>query len=378
MARRHPARTCAALLALALAAAACGGGDDAASGDVSASAAVVSPDAAPADPPSASPPAGTVSATPPASSPASSSEPITLAFAGDVHFEGVSRAALSGGLASIAPALRAADLTVVNLETAITERGTPVPGKQYVFRAPTSGLTALKDAGVDVVTLANNHGMDYGQVGLQDTLAAARQVGLPLVGAGQDEASAYAPHVATVKGRRVAVLGATQVLDSSVLTAWTAAEGKPGLASAKEEERLVEAVRAARGQADVVVVHLHWGTEQEDCATGVQQSLAQQLAEAGADAVVGSHAHVLLGGGWLGRTYVDYGLGNFVFYARTAPTQATGVLALTVEDRVTTAQWTPARISDGVPVPLLGGAAEQAVAAKERLRGCTGLAATPG
>ncbi len=315
-------------------------------------------------------------AGPRAASPATG--PVTLSFAGDVHFEGVSRAALGGGLGPIAPLLGRADLTVVNLETAVTSRGTPAAGKEFTFRAPPTAFDALRAAGVDVVTMANNHGLDYGQVGLADSLSAARAAGMPVVGAGADEDAAFAPHTATVRGTRVAVIGATQVLDASVEAAWTAGPGRPGLASAKRVDRLVAAVAAARRAADVVAVDLHWGVEQDSCATVVQKDLAQRLAAAGADVVVGSHAHVLLGGGWLGSTYVDYGLGNFVFYARTAVTEASGVLTLTLDGRRTTAaSWAPARITAGVPVPLSGAAAAAAAAAKDRLRGCTGLRATP-
>jgi len=143
--------------------------------------------------------------------------PITLAFAGDVHFEGGARAALSGGLAPITPALSRADLTVVNLETAITVRGDREPTKAFTFRAPPSAFSTLKQAGIDVVTMANNHALDYGQVGLADSLAASREAGLPVVGAGVDEDAAFAPYLATVKGRRVAVIGATQVLDDNLV-----------------------------------------------------------------------------------------------------------------------------------------------------------------
>ena len=139
--------------------------------------------------------AGTVptSRAPSLSRPVGSSPAITLAFAGDVHFEGSSRAALSGGLADITPLLSRADLAMVNLETAVTGRGTPAP-KSFTFRAPPSAFVALKNAGVDVVTMANNHGMDYGADGLADSLAASRQAGVPVVGAGVDEAAAYAAH----------------------------------------------------------------------------------------------------------------------------------------------------------------------------------------
>jgi len=306
---------------------------------------------------------------------------MTLAFGGDVHFEGVDRARLSADPATamgpIAALLRRADLAMVNLETAITTRGTPA-AKRYVFRAPPAAFVALRSAGVDVVTQANNHGMDYGRVGLADSIAAARAAGFPVVGIGSDAAAAFQPWVATVHGERIAILGATSVLDDNLAAAWTAGESSPGLASAKDVPKLVAAVRAARSTADVVVVNLHWGTEMHSCPTPAQTSLARSLADAGADVVVGSHAHVLLGAGRLDRTYVDYGLGNFVFYARSGPTLESGVLTLTLYGRdVRQAVWSPARISGGVPIPLHGAAASSALRGWERLRGCTGLDAVP-
>ena len=305
-------------------------------------------------------------------------QPVTLAFGGDVHAEGGSGAALRGGLTTVRDVLSRADVAVLNLETAVTDGGTRAD-KEFAYRAPASVLTRLKDAGVDLVTLANNHGLDYGRDGLRDTLAASRASGLPVVGIGLDEDEAYAPHVIEVRGQRIAVLGATQVLDSSLEAAWTAGPGTPGLASAKREARLVEEVSRVRKRVDTVVVYLHWGRELDPCPLPRQQALARKLIAAGADVVVGSHAHVLLGGGWLGGAYVDYGLGNFVFGARREQTTRSGVLTLTVSGRsVTAAEWTSAQIRSGAPVLLTGEPARKAVADKDSRRGCTGLSATPG
>lgn len=304
--------------------------------------------------------------------------PVTFAFAGDVHFEGPLRARLasdpSSVLAPVAADLRGADLAVVNLESAVTERGEPAP-KEFTFRAPATAFAALASAGVDVASMANNHGLDYGPVGLEDSLAAAAQAGFPVVGIGRDAAQAYAPYRAVIAGRRVAVLAATQVLDSHLIDAWTAADGKPGLASAKQVDRLVAAVAAARATSDTVVVFLHWGVERRECPTADQQGLAQRLVEAGADVVVGGHAHRLQGAGRLGGALVAYGLGNFAFSTRPGPGARSGVLLVTVNGReVQRYEWRPAEIRDGVPHPLAGEAAAAAIAQWEALRGCTGLA----
>jgi len=308
-------------------------------------------------------------------------EPVTIAFGGDVHFEGAIGSRLAANPATtfgpIAGVLRRADLAVVNLETAITERGTPA-GKDFTFRAPPSALTALKEAGVDVATMANNHGLDFGPVGLRDSLAAVKAARFPVVGIGRDADEAYRAYQTTVKGQRIAVIGATQVLDSSLAAAWTAGDGKPGMASAYQEARLLAAVKAARASADTVIVDLHWGRELANCPIDRQRALAPKLVAAGADVVVGSHAHILLGGGYLRGAYVHYGLGNFVFYSGGGPTAQSGVLLLTLRGRaVTASRWVPAVISGGIPIPLQGAAATRAITSWQSLRRCTGLSAKP-
>jgi poly-gamma-glutamate capsule biosynthesis protein CapA/YwtB (metallophosphatase superfamily) len=303
--------------------------------------------------------------------------PAVLAFAGDVHFEGALGSRVSTdpehALAPIAPVLRSADIAVVNLETAVTNGGSPT-AKEFTFRAPATAFAALRGAGVDVASMANNHGLDYGLDGLRDSLAAAKRYRFPLIGIGLDDAQAYRPFGRTVNGQRIAVIGATQVLDDELISAWTAGPGKPGLASAKNVPRLLRAVRAARKTSDTVVVFLHWGVELEQCPSADQRQLAKQLVAAGADVVVGGHAHRVQGAGRLGRALVGYGLGNFVWYGTSELSTRTGVLLVTVDGRrVVSYRWAPARIVDGVPHPLSGAERGRALSAWRSLRGCTGL-----
>jgi poly-gamma-glutamate capsule biosynthesis protein CapA/YwtB (metallophosphatase superfamily) len=306
-----------------------------------------------------------------------SGKPVVLAFGGDVHFEGSLERRLTGdarhALAPIAPVLSSADIAVVNLETAVTSGGTPA-SKEFTFRAPATAFAALRGAGVDVASMANNHGLDYGLVGLRDSLRAAERYRFPVVGIGLDDSQAYRPFRRTVNGQRIAVIGATQVLDDELITAWTAGRRKPGLASAKNVPRLVRAVRAARATSDTVVVFLHWGVELEQCPSSVQRTLARQLVAAGADVVVGGHAHRVQGAGRMGRALVGYGLGNFVWYGTSELSTQTGVLLVTVEARrVLGYRWVPARIVDGVPRPLAGAERGRARATWRSLRSCTGL-----
>jgi poly-gamma-glutamate synthesis protein (capsule biosynthesis protein) len=127
------------------------------------------------------------------------------------------------------------------------------------------------------------------------------------------------------------------------------------------------------------VVFLHWGVEQQACPGPLQQPLAAVLVKAGADVVVGSHAHVLLGGGYLGSAYVDYGLGNFAFYNAPPPTNHSGSLVITATGRhIDGVTWRPAVIENEQPVPLSGTAAAAALQAWTANRNCTGLQAAPG
>ena len=177
-----------------------------------------------------------------------------------------------------------------------------------------------------LVTEANNHGEDCGQAGLQMSLAARQQAGYTVLGIGQNAAAAFAPYRTTINGQKIAIIAATQVIDSDLQTAWTATATQPGLASAYDVADLVQAVEAARKVSDTVIVFLHWGTELDACPNPDQEPLANVLVRAGADIIVGSHAHVLLGGGYLGSAYVDYGLGNFAFYNDPPPTDQSGSL----------------------------------------------------
>jgi hypothetical protein len=318
-------------------------------------------------------------AKPPSRGRLGSGRAVTLAFGGDVHFEGIVRSKLNASptsvMSAIAPVLEKSDLAMVNLETTVSYRGSPIPGKTYTFRAPPSAFRALKSGGVDLATVANNHGMDYGLTSFLDTLRYAKRYHFPLVGGGRNAAQAYAPYRVTIKGQRIAILGATQVIDSNLIASWTAGAGKPGLASAYQVGRLTAAVRAARKVSDTVIVYLHFGTEQLSCPTSAQYDITRKLIAAGADIVVGSHAHRLQGAGRRGRAFVDYGLGNFVWYSQNSVESiTTGVLKVTVTGRrIDGYKWVPARLVGGSPTPLGGSARSAALASWRGLRGCTNL-----
>lgn len=336
----------------------------------------------PAQKPSATAGTGTASGTA-TGTPAPKEPPgtLTLAFAGDVHFTDrtANRLRTDPALGPLAQQLTAADFAMVNLETAITTRGTPQP-KKYHFRTTPDALGALQRSGIDAVTMANNHAVDYGPQGLTDSLAAQRTSPIPVVGIGPDDTAAYRPYVTTINGVRLAVVAASQVQDYTNQV-FRAGPGKPGIASALDRAELLKAVRAAKREADVVVVYLHWGTEGRSCPGPEQKSIAADLSQAGATAVVGTHAHVMLGSGMLGPTYVAYGFGNFLWYGSSPypHSDQTGVTTLTVTGgKVTKAVFTPALVDgNGVPQPQTGAAGRQITDRYGQLRTCTGLATAP-
>ncbi|MGA5300919.1 CapA family protein [Nucisporomicrobium flavum] len=303
---------------------------------------------------------------------------VTLTFAGDVHFEGRVDKLLANpatAFGPIATELAEGDLTFVNLETAITGRGKPEP-KRYLFRARDAAVPALKAAGIDAVSLANNHSLDYGRQGLADTMTAARKGGIGTIGAGKNVAEAYKPWRRTVRGVRLAVFAFSQVDD--LAAEWAAGDTKAGLAMAFDTDRALAAVRAARADSDLVVVLPHWGTEGDRCPNRLQRDFADGLVKAGADIIVGAHAHVLQGAGRSGKAYIAYGLGNFLWYSSGLfqPYSArAGVLRLTVRDRqVVRSEFVPTVVSGtGQPKALTGWHADLARTNFTDLRDCAGL-----
>ncbi len=382
------------------------------------------PSLSPSAPSAVSPPTPTPTPTPgptptptalgpTASAPVDGARPITLSFAGDVHFERHVRALLErpDSLAELRPVLGAADVTVVNLESAITSRGTP-EAKEFHFRTTPAAVDVLANAGVDVVSLANNHAVDFGPLGLADTLAAKAASPVPVVGIGQRADEAFAPAVFTVRGTSIAVIASTQVNDLTV-NKYPATDRAAGVAGNLRNDRLVAAVTAARGRYDVVVVFLHWGTEQQTCPDAAQRATAAALEKAGADVIVGGHAHRVQGAGWLGRAYVGYGLGNFIWWlnSKTPGDVTSGVLTVSIDPAVararaqqragtgtssgpssgpnsgtaaarpvvTSGTWAPLTISavDGIPRPPAAAPRAAASAAWNDARTCTNLRSTP-
>ncbi len=304
---------------------------------------------------------------------------ITLAFGGDVHFTGRTLTLLDDPATAFGPVstvLSAADVAMVNLESAVSTRGTPEP-KTFHFRAPASAYAAVQAAGIDVVTLANNHALDYGRTALEDTIASAEAAKMPIVGVGRDAEHAYQAWITEVKGVKIAFLGMSQIAE--LASSWAAKDDRSGIAMAFDQARAVAAVKKARASADVVVVFMHWGQEYNHCPTSQQKSFAKTLATAGATMVIGSHVHVLQGSGWLGNTFVAYGMSNFVWWLNEAASNDTGVMRVTLSGAtIVRTEFVPAYINrtTGQPDPTTGSESQRIAKKYAALRGCTALAAT--
>jgi poly-gamma-glutamate synthesis protein (capsule biosynthesis protein) len=182
--------------------------------------------------------------------------------------------------------------------------------------------------------------------------------------------------VTTIKGVKIAIIGVSQVAE--LASSWVATDTRPGEANAIDAGRTLAAVRAAKRLASVVIVFMHWGTEGESCPDPNQLSLARELAASGASIIIGAHAHMLQGSGWLGHTFVAYGMGNFLWWENSYST-ATGVLELTLHPHAPlTARFIPAVVSaTGQPIPDSGNAARQAAAHYASLAACAELTTRP-
>ncbi len=252
-----------------------------------------------------------------------SGEKWTLLAGGDVLMDRTEPADIDP-FALLSPQLSSADVALVNVEMAISDQGSAAD-KRFVFRAPPSAAVRIAAGGVDVVTLANNHAKDYGSVALLDTVEQLEAAGVVTVGAGRNTAEAHRHRVlVTDNGVRVAFVGASLIVPAG----FAAGSRTPGIASAYApgRDRVLDSVRAAAGDGDVVIATVHWGIERDTCPSGAQELLARELLAAGADVVIGHHPHVLQPVVFEEGGLVAYSLGNFVWHPRSGHTGETGVL----------------------------------------------------
>lgn len=222
------------------------------------------------------------------------------------------------------------DLTVINLECAVSNLGRAVP-KEFNFRCDPAALPAMRKAGVEVANLGNNHGYDYGPVALVDSRKNLSKNGIAPVGAGRNAREAVSAAMFDIEGWRIAVVGFDKVVDP-----WpTAVAGpdKPGTAAGHDEDAMVAAVQAAASEANIVIVAIHWGVELDTRPRGADVDLGHRLIDAGADVIFGHHSHRLQPMGVYKGRPIFYSLGNFVWPRHSTAGATTAVAEVTVSPK---------------------------------------------
>lgn len=259
-------------------------------------------------------------ATVQAAAEAARDDTLTIIAVGDLLFD-LSPARLiasQGGaapLAKVADLLKDADITIGNLEGPLSTKGTKVAGKpdNLIFEAPPKAVESLTTAGVDIVALANNHAMDYGAPAMEETLQVLDRAGVAYAGGGMTKAAAWKPAIVEREGKRVAFLSFTQRIPSYFLPTATSA----GVASGKDMRAVTAAIRAAKQQADYVIVSFHWGVEQAYEVNSQQVRDGRASIDAGADMVLSHHPHVMQAVEFYKGKLIAYSLGNFIFPYKT-------------------------------------------------------------
>lgn len=218
------------------------------------------------------------------------------------------------------------DLTVINLECVPSDLGDPLP-KSFVFRCPTEALPSIRENGIEVANMGNNHSGDYGKAALVDGRAQLINAGIAPVGAGKDVQEAGLPALFEVNGWTIAVVGFGGVAPSSD---WFAAEDRPGMRSGDHDDQMVEAVATAADLADLVIVTIHWGRELETEPLPEDIVRAEAMIEAGADIIFGHHQHRLNPLETVNGAAVFWGLGNFVWPHNSTASATTAVARVVV------------------------------------------------
>ena len=242
------------------------------------------------------------------------SKHLVIAAVGDIMLDGSAREIMQEqgydhAFDKMRPWLQKADIAFGNLEGPLTDRGEPAPDKKYLFRSPPAKVAeALKAAGFDVVSLANNHSLDYGSVGLADTIAALDKVGVHHVGAGENLAVARQAAILHRNGLKVAFLAYSLTFPEEF---WATANRAGTVFGYRE---IVEGdIRAAKQKADIVVASFHWGQESKTQLRPYQVALGHAAINAGASLVIGHHPHILQSVERYKDGVILYSMGNFAF-----------------------------------------------------------------
>lgn len=211
-----------------------------------------------------------------------------------------------------------ADVMCLNNEFTYSDRGTPMSGKAYTFRANPERVEILKELGVDVVKLANNHVYDYGKDALLDTFSVLEEAGIDYMGAGRNLEEAMTPVYMEIDGKTVAFVAASRAEKNKMTP--QATEEKPGILRCYDTELFKQVISEADANADFVLAYVHWGTEYSYELEDVQLTTGKEYLDAGADVIIGAHSHCLQGMEYYDGKPIIYSLGNYWFNEKTLDT----------------------------------------------------------
>jgi poly-gamma-glutamate capsule biosynthesis protein CapA/YwtB (metallophosphatase superfamily) len=249
-----------------------------------------------------------------------SSDTVTIAAVGDMMFGASSQDIMEAQgydypFATTRHILQAAHLAIGNLETPLTNQGEPIATKEFLFRNPPEKVApALKRAGLDIVTLANNHTLDYGTQGLLDTMQALDQQSIRYHGAGINSTAARKPVIFELSnGQKAAFLAYSCTFPEEF---WATSK-TAGTAFCHEQHVRSDVAGLAEQKIDIIVVSFHWGAERVKELRPYQPLLAHAAIDAGADLVIGHHPHILQAVEYYRDSLILYSIGNFTFGSRT-------------------------------------------------------------
>ena len=297
--------------------------------------------------------------SPTSTSLATSAPPLTVSASGDVMGDrGVGQfIAQHGGPAlftQVKTLFQVSDIGFVNLETPVSTRGTRNTQKSVTFRSPPALVQGLSAGHINVVSLANNHALDYGAVALADTFHYLDTAHIAHAGAGANLSAARAPAILDTPAGKVAVLAFTDIIPAG----FSATATRAGLSPTRPDQTaMLNAIRSAAREAKYVIVSFHWGIEYTDQANAEQRSLAHAAIDAGADLVLGAHPHVLQGLELYRGKLIAYSLGDFVFDHYSQATGETVVLQVKLSPAgkpSVTCVPVYLNAATGVPAPVTG------------------------
>lgn len=263
------------------------------------------------------------------------SDVISLSFVGDVsladnwyvmpEYDARGKGVLGILDSGIVDIMRKASVNVLNNEFAFTDRGSKLD-KAYTFKGSPSRVSIYKEMGVDLVLLANNHVYDYGEVGFLDTLDTLRKANIPYIGAGRNLEEASGAYYFIVNGYKIAFINATRA-EKYIVTPG-ATDSSSGVFRCYDNSELIRRIKEEDKKSDIVVVLLHWGREDYHSLEKVQVTTSKEYIDAGADLIVGGHAHVLQGMEIYKDKLIAYNLGDFIFNDWTTET---GMLVVDID-----------------------------------------------